>query len=158
MESIKTIKLKATLSAYTKLDIPELTKNIVYEAPDDDKLYGRKNKQWEEIILPKGNKELRVKNGLNLETTDEAYILSIKQQTLLNKDLPKKLEEDTTYYVIDNTPDFYMNGGTAYSDEIELINNKEYSSYRKEMFGGDSTTKIFDIDLLPIDNKGVYNG
>lgn len=45
MESIKTIKLKATLSAYTKLDIPELTKNIVYEAPDDDKLYGRKNKQ-----------------------------------------------------------------------------------------------------------------
>ena len=146
------IKFNVKLSAYTRGIIPDVSE-FIKDAPADGKIYGRKDNNWvnikdqildQQIIVEKGS-------GLNLTQLEgNKQALSIRQQ-ILNK-LPDIFEDDTTYYIVENTPDLYINGGTAYSDgENEYVDVIEYGQI---ILGGAN----FVLDLLPTNNEGVYNG
>jgi uncharacterized protein YheU (UPF0270 family) len=54
-----------------------------------------------------------------------------------------------TYYTIDNTiPNYYLLGGTAYSEEEE--------SFEQIMNGGNAVTKTFDIALQAMNSRGEF--
>lgn len=145
------IKLKVKLSAYTKGTLPD---NLVSDAPKDNFIYGRKNGEWIDIRLSEVGQIIRLplNSGLTLEKTDQdnIYLLSINQKIL--NELPTELLDDTTYYIIENKPELFINGGTAYSDgDDDTITEEEYNEV---ILGGSNYT----LELLPINNKGVYNG
>ena len=151
------IKLNVKLSAYTKGIFPDTSKFITDaqgSIDHDDRLYGRKNDEWVDIKNEFLDQEIIVEegSGLNLiKLEGNKSSLSIRQKIIKNKNLI--IEEDTTYYLTENTPDIYINGGTAFSD-----GNNEFtdtSEYGQIIIGGRSN---IDIILLPLNSKGVYNG
>lgn len=87
----KRISLHAKLSAYTKGIIPDL-KRFVEQAPNDDKMYVRKNGQW--VVF------------------DSFTIIDDITDT-------NELNEGSTYYTITEDADIIYNGGTAFSSENE---------------------------------------
>lgn len=141
------INLKIKLSAYSKLRI----NNYITEAPSDDKIYGRKDNEWVPIdeISSVSDIQLTENSGLNLiPTLENTRELSIKQYIGIK---PDTIEDDTTYYIIDSTPELFINGGTSFSDGYEDISDNDYET---DYIGG----KTFTIELLPLNAKGVYNG
>lgn len=148
---MENIKLKARLCAYTKGTLPD---NLVTDAPKDDILYGRKNGKWVDIRLGELGQIIKVplNSGLTLKETEEPniYLLTLNQEVL--KELPLELLDDTTYYIIDNKPEIYINGGTAYSDgNNDIITDNQYGGI---ISGGSN----YVLELLPINSKGEYNG
>ena len=160
------INLNIKLSAYTKGLLPtklsELENDTHYlqdaqgSLDKDGKYYARRDGHWEEITQPKPVQSdiiLAENSGLNLEDFGDYRLLSIKE--VLTDEFPDTFEDDTTYYIVENTPDIYINGGTAFSDgNNEFVNESEYDFI---IDGGRSNTNNFELDLLPIDAKGVYN-
>lgn len=147
------IKLNIKLSAYTKGIIPDFS-NFIDEAPDDGEIYGRKDKEWVNIDENLQTQEIIVEqgSGLNLEHVEgEMDSLSIRQEIIYPDELPNELAEDTTYYIIPNTPGLFITGGTSFS-EIQ-------KEFRQEVYGGNSTTNTeaqIAIMLIPINSKGIY--
>lgn len=141
------IKLNVKLKAYSKGVIPNVN-NFIEDAPEDDILYGRRNREWVKIYDPIDIKTLD-NSGIELEKIDNIYNIKVKQETNTLNNI-NEYKEDYTYYIIDNTPDLYINGGTAYSDE-EI-------SFGYNINSGDSLTTQYELNLLPINSKGVFNG
>lgn len=88
----KRISLHAKLHAYTKGIIPDL-KRFVEQAPNDDKMYVRKNGEW--VVF------------------DSFAIIDN------NKESIDDLTEGSNYYTISNEADLIIDGGTAFSNENE---------------------------------------
>ena len=142
------IKLRVKLSAYSKGIIPDVSK-FIEDAPVDDKVYGRKNNEWVDIKADVLDQQIIVEKGSGLNITHiEPNIdsLSIRQAIIENE--KEIIDEDTTYYLIENTPDLYIVGGTAFLDE---------DRYNQEIIGGNASTTLFDEVLLPINSEGKYN-
>lgn len=91
----KRISLHAKLHAYTKGIIPDL-KRFVEQAPNDDKMYVRKNGEW--VVFD---------NSYTIISNDETDI--------------ENLNEGSNYYTISDDAELIINGGTAFSQE-----NDEY--------------------------------
>ena len=145
------IKLKVKLSAYSNLSLP----NYLTDAPSDDKLYGRRDGEWVEIDSIQGTSiVVDDTSGLSLEDIDEhKKLLKIKQYIGIE---PETYEDDTTYYIIDLTPNLFINGGTAFSDGYEELSiDSQYIDY---IDGGKANTADYDLELLPLNAKGVLNG
>ena len=152
------IKLKVKLGAYTKGIIPKLPSDLVRDVPNDGKEYVRKYDQWVELDLLRSGQMVKLApdSGLNLievqsEDAFKVYELSIRQKTLRAKDLTL-IEPDTTYYVIDDSPEYFVNGGTAYSGDDDI------GDLIGQLIFGGSADPRFNLILLPINSKGVYNG
>lgn len=122
--SDKKVRLRAKLTAYTKGIIPDVSKYII-EAPDDDKFYGRKNGAWESIS----------------DAINEWYGT---EEDLWNEEVV----EGVKYITIQNTPEWIIQGGTAYSDE-----NEEYSNNIKV---GNAFTQNINIESIPMNAKGEF--
>lgn len=166
------IRIRAKLSAYTKGLIPtkvsqlENDEEYITEAPKDEFAYVRKDGEWLKLNSTElgDNIELLDNSGLILKKEDNKAQLGIDQEILSQEEFDKlqELNSNTTYYIYERTPDLYVNGGTAFSD-----GGNEYvdlSQYGLEIKGGkadsnkiDSTMK-FELELLPINAKGVYDG
>lgn len=159
------IKIKAKLQAYTKGILPtkvsQLENDLHFvEDVNDDNYYLRTKDHWVKTNenLGKTILQLAENSGLDLEYIhdDNTYIINIRKWEGTELDLPNVLENDTTYYVEDLTPNLYINGGTAWSD-----GNNEYvalSEYDSIIDGGNSSTTTYNTIMYPIDSKGVYNG
>lgn len=159
------IRIRAKLSAYTKGLIPtkvsqlENDKDYITEAPKDDFAYARKDGEWLKLDSTEfgDNIELLDNSGLILKKEGNKAQLGIDQEILNQEEFDKlqELDSNTTYYTYERTPDLYVNGGTAFSD-----GSNEYvdlSQYGIEMNGGKAHSN-FELELLPINAKGVYNG
>lgn len=161
------IKLTAKLSAYTKGIIPkklsDLDQDIDYikEAPDDGKIYGRQDKAWVEVN-PKGsgdNIDLISNSGLISRRDGDIVYLGLDQKILSKSEYDKlqSLDENTTYYIIDPAkPDLFLNGGTAFSNGFidDILEEEIESQFKYEISGGDSQSKVFDLQILPLDALG----
>lgn len=153
----KDIKLKVKLCAYTKGILPNNLIGDVDKEPEGH-IYARSYGKWVDLGTTDIGQIIKLANnsGLNLIPTEnpKEYKLSIRQEILDN--LPTIFEDDTTYYIIENIPDLYINGGTAYSDGNNDFSN--LSQYGQIINGGNAFTNNFDLILLAINSKGVNNG
>jgi hypothetical protein len=176
------IRIRAKLSAYTKGVIPtkvsqlENDENFVKdlnESQSNNFYYVRVREpnstegKWVQINSDSFGDEIDYlgdNSGLIIKKEGNIARLKIDQYILSQEEFDRlsNLDGNATYYVYENTPDLYINGGTAFSD-----GNNEYvdlSQYGIEMNGGraDSNEKSsimkFELELLPINAKGVYNG
>ena len=150
----QTIKINAKLKAYTKGFIPSKVSQLINdsdfitEAPNDDRYYVRKNREWVEdkqhiITLVDENPGL---NLVKVPDRDE-YKLSIRQAILENDD-DKELEPDTTYYRKEKAPEIFLSSGTAFSSgDNEFVDITEYNLLYT---GGNSKTTIYDIKTKPM--------
>lgn len=143
------IKLNIKLSAYSKGVIPDVS-NYLTEAPEDGKLYGRKDKQWEVIPNQLTNILTDENSGIKIDYNEDNTINISAKQFTGKEDEIAEFQNDYTYYIVENTPDLYINGGTAYSDEE--------NEFEDTVKGGNASTSSFELNTLPIDSKGVYNG
>lgn len=157
------INIKAKLRAYTKgiipVNISQLYNdlNFIPDAPDNGVTYGRKNNEWVDIDDMVTHTTLAVTedSGLNLAVTGRDYVLNIKKYEITQSELPSELEADTTYYVLDQEPNNYINGGTAFSSgNNDYIDISEFSVITN---GGHANTQA-NILMYPINAEGVYNG
>lgn len=158
------IRIRAKLSAYTKGGIPDVSK-FIEDAPNDEYIYARKKGQWVNLDIKEiGDRiEISDNSGLNLHRDANEVTLSIRQDTLIDSEIPSDYvyEDDTTYYILETTPNLYINGGTAFSDKHEdyILKEEIQSEYKENVFGGKNTGNIFSINLQPLNSKGVlYNG
>ena len=153
------IPIKVKLHAYTKGILPDLS-DYIKDVPDDGEVYVRKYKEW--IVATKALEKTKVKvkdnSGLGIayEVETDTYTLWVKKEDLTQTEFENltQYEEDTTYYVENQTPNTFIDGGTAFSD-----GNNEYvilSSYNEEIDGGNAFTDVPET-LFPINAKGVYN-
>lgn len=146
-------KLNVKLSAYTKGIIPDVSE-FIKDAPKDGNVYFRGDGEWIDAIkrlkqdLPGSELVLPENSGL-IKTiiNEDTYTLAIRQWIGQAKDL-NELEEDTTYYIYDNSPNFYLIAGTAYSDEEEL--------YDKTFYGGNAYTQKYKIEITPMTSEGEF--
>ena len=84
------------------------------------------------------------------ELNTEVKAIDKKIDTLYNAVAETK--EDITYYIDEQLPNMYVDGGTAFSDgNNDYVDNIEYNQII-------DCKKDYDLDLLPINSKGVYNG
>ena len=159
------IKLKVKLSAYTKGVVPtklsqlENDENYITEAPKDEFAYARKDGKWLKLDSVEfgDNVGLLDKSGLLLKKEGNKAWLGIDQKILNQEDFDQltSLNENTTYYTYERTPDLYVNGGTAFSDgSNEFV---DINQYGLEINGGKAISN-YELKLLPINAKGVYNG
>lgn len=156
------LKLKVKLKAYTKAMIPDVSK-FIEDAPKDNKVYGRKDGDWVNIdsslvktrILPRDNN-----SGLDIEPVGDDYLIGIRKWEGKSSDIPNNLEPDTTYYGYESTPNYYLDGGTAYSSTYydDILEQNEEVAIDLVLDGGNYNTRVFNLELLPIDSKGEYNG
>ena len=172
---MENIKLRAKLTAYAKGILPsklsDLEQDIdfIKDAPIDDSSYARKNGEWVKVEncecdpnLEGDDIQLAEDSGLNLEKDGNKATLSVRQKVLVDSEIPNdfEYEDDTTYYILETTPNLYINGGTAFSDErVDIIlNEKTPSEYRYFVYGGDCKQAKIDLVLQPLNSKGVlYN-
>ena len=160
----QTIKLNVRLSAYTKGALPDLSpylKDAQGSIDKDDKVYARKNDEWVDIKTLDSDEQFIIAqpgSGLDLiqdEVELNNYYISIRQKTGKLSDI-QQFEDDTTYYILDEQPEEYINGGTAFSDGYEDISvDSQYVDY---IDGGKANTVDYDLELLPLNAKGVLNG
>ena len=158
---MENIQLNIKLSAYTKGILPkkvsDLENDLYYisDAPNDDIIYARKNNDWIDINEVKNKLSILVGPGIQKEDISlNEILLSLKQWVGNIEDLPT-LQDDFIYYVIENKPDLFIVGGSAFSDgENDFVDSSEFN---KIYVGGNANTSIFDIITLPIDSKGVSN-
>ncbi len=153
------IKLNVKLSAYSKGIVPVKPdlEDYVKEAPKDNITYGRKNGEWVDIkdTIIEPSIELPENSGLNLNIKENnKYELSVRQSIISDKS--QIIEDDTTYYLLEETPDLYINGGTAFSSKGEIDDLVE--PFTKSFEGGKANTIYYQINTLPINSKGEYNG
>lgn len=159
------IRIRAKLSAYTKGLIPtkvsqlENDEEYITEAPKDEFAYARKDGEWLKLDSTEfgDNIELLDNSGLILEKDGNKAKLKIDQFVLKQEEFDRlsSIDENATYYTYERTPDLYVNGGTAFSDgDNEYV---DLSQYGIEMNGGKAHSN-FELELLPINAKGVYNG
>lgn len=166
------IKLNVKLSAYTKgaLPTPPDLSNYLKDAEGsiehDGKVYARKNGDWVDIRTLDADNQYIIANkgsGIDLIEDDvkkDTYYISARQKEITEANFNNltidSIEDDTTYYVINNSPEYYVNGGTAYSNgDNDYVDDSEYDF---NISGGNSKQKDFSFNLLSIDAKGVYNG
>lgn len=159
------IDIKAKLKAYTRGILPTRVSELINDMdyiPDvkDDRLYARTHGAWIQIDdLGKTEIELLDNSGLNLEqlmppNKCPIYKIGIRKQEILETELPETLAEDTTYYVVDLTPNQFVDGGTAFSNgNNEYVYTNEFS---QEIDGGNATTTQFNQTLLPLNSNGIY--
>lgn len=163
---MENIKLRARLSAYTRGILPsklsELDNDI--DAPQDGFIYARKDGEWINLNGTElGDRiELLDNSGLNLEKENNVAKIGIRQKTLIDSEIPNdyQFEEDMVYYIVDTTPNLYINGGTAFSDEHEdyILGETFPSEYKNIIFGGNRNPSV-ELELQPLNSKGVlYNG
>lgn len=152
------IKIKVKLTAYTKGIIPD-TSNFIEDVPENSEgVYLRKHKEWVPLNSEVKDQFIIAEEGSGLEITpiQGTKNSNIKIKQLLAEIIPEYIEDDTTYYIIENTPDIYINGGTAFSDgNNEFIDLSEYNILLE---GGGATTYNYDLNALPLNAKGEYNG
>ena len=152
------IKLNVKVRAYSKGIVPtkisELDNDLdfIADAPSDGKLYARLDKEWKDIKAELLDQEIIVDNNSGIELV---HIKGTNKDLLKLKEVvtnipPDTYKDDTTYYIIENTPDLYINGGTSFSSEL-----KEQT---QSMIGGAAATTQFALHILPTNSKGVYNG
>lgn len=160
------IKIKAKLQAYTKGILPtkvsELENDLDFISDVTEQgIYVRAKGEWikADDALEKTKIQLLDDSGLNLIEPPEGsftYQIGIRKWEGTQLELPATLQNDTTYYVQELTPNLYINGGTAWSDgNNEYITLSEYGSI---ISGGNSSTTAYNTIMYPIDSKGVYNG
>lgn len=154
------IKIKAKLKAYTKGIIPDVSK-FVEEAPVNGKLYARRDAKWEDIseALLDTAIELEDNSGLHYsyDAHTHTYTLGVNKEDLTQTQFEgiDVLAPDTVYYVEDQTANTFVDGGTAYSNGgNEFV---EFSEFTNEVNGGESSS-IANIEMHPLNSKGVYNG
>lgn len=148
------IKLNVKLRAYARGIIPDVS-GFIEDAPSDNVIYARLNGEWKSIRDNFKANEVIIEDGSGLErkVLDEetnTISLSIKQKVLWEHDLPYRLKDDTTYYIIEDEPDIYINGGTAYSDE-----NEEFH-WRVKGGKADNIDINYDVICVPMNAKGEY--
>lgn len=171
---METIKLKAKLSAYTKGVLPtkisQLKNDLNFiedlsEEQANNLFYVRVREpnssqgKWVEI---KGDSfgdeiELLENSGLILEKIGNTAKLGINQYFISKEEFEQlsHLNSEAIYYIINRTPDLYINGGTAFSDgNNEFVIESEYGLE----FNGGAASSTYNLILLPINAKGVYNG
>lgn len=155
------IKIKSTLKAYTKGVIPDIS-GFITDCPDDSKVYARKYGEWVDAskalektkLTTYEDSGLFLKHDIDLDT----YTLGVlkKDLTQVKFEQLSSLENDTTYYVADQTANTFVDGGTSFSD-----GNNEYvtlNEYTETIDGGNSFTTNFDKIMNPLNSEGVYNG
>lgn len=150
------IHIQAKLRAYTKGIIPDVS-DFITDAPKDGSVYARKDGQWVDIdeALNLTTVSTFEGSGLNVTAVGNDYVISERKEDITQLDLPKVLQPDTTYFVMDLTANNYVDGGTAYSEgNNEFI---ERSEFNITMDGGSSSSHA-NLFMLPLDSKGVYNG
>ena len=151
------IKLKVKLGAYTKGTIPKLPDNLVKDVPNDGKEYVRKYGEWVELSSLDLGQIIRLPedSGLNLieKIIDgkSIYELSIRQKVIKETEF-RDAENDTTYYLVNEKPELFINGGTAYNSDEDM------GDIIGQIVSGGSSISTFTLGLLPINSKGVYNG
>lgn len=168
------IKLTATLTAYSKGVLPtklsQLTDdlNLVSDLNDDQsngKFYVRvkypqaEKGQWVEIQGDSFGDEIELlpNSGLILDKQGNTAAIAIDQFILSKEQFEhiSNLSQNTTYYVYDRQPQLYVNGGTAFSQGgNEFVDLNQYGI---EINGG-AASSTYELMLLPINAKGVYDG
>lgn len=146
------IKLKVKLSAYSKLPILDYINDVPKST--EDKIYGRKNGQWVELE-DIGTSDIIVEegSGLDLIEKDEHHrSLSVRQYLGIE---PEIFEDDTTYYIVEITPNLFINGGTAFSSGYEEFNI--LNQFKTTINGGNSSTVTWELELKPLNSKGVLD-
>lgn len=181
IESTQTIRLTAKLSAYTKGLIPtkvsqlENDKNYVTDLNEEqsNNLYYVRVREpnstegkWIQINSDSFGDEIDHLDNSGLIIKKEGNIARLKiDQYILSQeefDRLSSLDGNATYYIYERTPDLYVNGGTAFSDGGN--DYVDLSQYGIEMKGGKAdsdkinSTMKFELELLPINAKGVYDG
>lgn len=175
------IRIRAKLSAYTKGLIPtkvsqlENDKNYVTDLTEEqsNNLYYVRVREpnstegkWVQINSDSFGDEIKLleKSGLILDKQGNVAKLKIDQYILSQEEFNRlsELDDNATYYVYENTPDLYINGGTAFSDGGN--DYVDLSQYGLEIKGGKAdsdkinSTMKFELELLPINAKGVHDG
>ena len=149
------IKIKVKLSAYTKGALPDIS-NLIPDTPKDGRVYGRKNNQWVDINdeLDKTDIITDLQSGIELELVGpNTYRIAQKRWEGYEDELPEKLEDGTTYYIIENKgqkADVFVQSGTSYSEDNGEI--------KQVLTGGNASTTEFDYVMLPMNARGEYNG
>lgn len=165
------IKIKATLKAYTRGLLPTKVselENDLHFVSDVDKpgLYVRKQGEW--VDASDALEEVKLitpqNSGLNIYEIKPGteFELSIRKKELTQTQFEESpdynnLEEDTTYYILDQTANVYLTCGTAFSDGD---GDFEYSfdSLFNSIVNGGSAASIMDVIIKPLNSRGVYNG
>lgn len=161
------IKIKAKLNAYTKGIIPTKVSDLfndlefISDVKNDGNVYIRRYGEWVEANNALKNEVIRVagNSGLNLvyNPEDNSYTLSIRKEDLTQTEFEQltQLEPDTTYYVAEQTPNTFDDGGTAFSDgNNEFIDFNEFT----DIVDGGDRNSIANIIMNPLNSEGVYNG
>lgn len=159
------INIKAKLKAYSKgvipVNISQLYNDLDFipDAPNDSKIYARKDKAWINVDeeLRRTTLSLDDNSGLNLDFNPDTlnYTLSVRKKDILKNQLPNTLEHDTVYYVMELTPNNYINGGTAFSNgDNDFVDISDFNSF---MNGGAANTQA-NVFVYPTNSEGVYNG
>ncbi len=140
---METINLTVKLAAYTKGIIPDVT-SYIKDVPNDGQSYVRVYREWK--VFKPIDITVDSDSGLSIIDIDEqTKKLKLNQWTGKEEDLDI-LVANTTYYIIDNIADTFIDGGTSFSDEQE--------DYLINISGGTVSTSTYDIQLLPLDSKG----
>lgn len=172
------IKIKATLKAYTRGLLPTKVselENDLHFISDVDKpgLYVRKQGEW--VDASDALEEVKLitpqNSGLNIEVIKPGteFELSIRKKELTQTQFEESpdynnLEEDTTYYILDQTADVYINGGTAFSDGKIDSDYSLFSIFNEALNGGKANSDnpnseyAFTSYIKPLNSQGVYNG
>lgn len=153
-------QIKVKLTAYTKYVQPNMSDYVV-DAPNDNKIYARKHKEWVDItdINTRTSVGITENSGLDLIhiPTEHKYILNVRKQEILETELPSTLEDDMVYYVESCSAQTYIWGGTAWSR-----GNNDYvyaAEYEGSLSGGTALTlESIDEIIFGVNSKGVYDG
>ena len=159
------INIKTKLKAYTRATLPTKLSQFINDMDfisdvPDNRTYVRTKGEW--VLFDKPidialveNSGLNLEYGLN-EQGKPTYYLGVRKEEITELELPAVLEPDTVYYVEDLTPTLYIDGGTAFSNgNNDFVVENEYTQV---IDGGNVNTHNYDLVLLPINSKGVYDG
>lgn len=153
----KKINIKVKLRAYTRGIIPN-SDLFLTDAPIDGRIYGREDGEWVDITEGMINTVVAVGENSGLDVTHDpishTYTLNIRKEDIKQVDLPEELAYDTTYYVLDQTANTYLNGGTCFSD-----GNNDYiteSEYYNRISGG-AAELVTPLIIYGTNSRGVCN-
>lgn len=137
------IDLKAKLSAYTKGILPTKVSQLendldyVIDVEADNVVYGRRA-------------TVDIESGAITHEWVKTEWVGTEEQ--LDEEIELHgFKPEITYYVVEDVPNLYVDGGTSFTNVEEGV------SFEEELNGGSSSTSSFEIELKPINSKGVTN-
>lgn len=145
------IQIRAKLSAYTKSTLPtkvsdlENDLNFISEAPADDEIYARKDKQWVSLDQALERDTFVAGNGIRIDKAGHEYTISTKDWFGSQEEFNRltSLDPTMTYYVYEEEGIKIISGGDPSTSVFEQI-----------YLGGNPTTEEFDIYMSPLNSEG----